>query len=226
MRAHEQPHSLSPVGIAIAGWAAFLVAGATFAALAWNVATRAPLVELDAAVNEWLRPRRTAAMTQVMLYWTHAHSTAAIAGWSIVFAALLARARRLYWVLTLGLAVAGGMLLNVALKLAFARARPELEHALVTLHTYSFPSGHTAAATVFYGVLAAYLVSRTFGRWTRAAIVLAAAAAVALVAFSRVYLGAHFPSDVLAAACSSTAWLALCLSGVHALVRRRMEARR
>jgi undecaprenyl-diphosphatase len=48
--------------------------------------------------------------------------------------------------------------------------------------------------------------------------------AVMLVALSRMYLGAHYLSDVAAAACSSTAWLALCLSSVHALVRRRMAA--
>jgi undecaprenyl-diphosphatase len=223
MRVQEAPRSLSPRGIAIAGWLAFLVAGATFMALAWNVASRAPLVELDDAVMEWLRPRRNAFLTQAMLAWTHLHSIAAISAWTIVFAVILARLRQFYWMLTLGLAVAGGMLLNVALKYAYERARPALDHALVALHTYRFPSGHTAAATTFYGVLAAYLVSRTYDPRTRAAIVAAAIAAVALVAFSRVYLGAHYPSDVLAASCSSTAWLALCLSGVHALVRRRMD---
>lgn len=222
MRVHEAPRSLSPRGIAIAGWSAFLIAGATFMALAWSVTSRAPVVLLDDTVTEWLRARRTAPMTSLLLAWTHVHSTAAISAWALLFALVLARMRQLYWMLTLGLAVFGGMLLNVALKYTYERARPSLEHALVTLHTYSFPSGHTAAATTFYGVLAAFLVSRTHDPRTRITIVAAAVAAVALVAFSRVYLGAHYLSDVLAATCSSTAWLALCLSGVHALVRRRM----
>ena len=222
MRVHDAPRSLSPRGIAIAGWGAFLIAGATFMALAWNVAARAPLVELDQAVAAWLRPRRSVAMTHVMLAWTHAHSIAAVSAWSIVFAVILARLRQFYWLLTLALATVGGMLLNVALKYAYERARPGMDEALVTLHTYSFPSGHTAGATVFYGVLAAYLVSRVHDARVRAAIVTAAIVAIAWVAFSRVYLGAHYMSDVLAATCSSTAWLALCLSGVHALVRRRM----
>ena len=222
MAARRAPPSLSPRGIAIAGWTAFLVAGFTFMALAWNVASRTPLVELDAAVAEWLRPRRTVSMTHAMLVWTHVHSIAGMTVLTFAFAAVLARLRQFYWLLTLVLSVGGGMLLNVALKYAYERTRPSLEEALVTLHTFSFPSGHTAAATTFYGVLAAYLVSRTARHRTRTAIVLAAVAAVALVAFSRVYLGAHFMSDVLAATCSSTAWLALCLSGVHALVRRHM----
>jgi membrane-associated phospholipid phosphatase len=77
---------------------------------------------------------------------------------------------------------------------------------------------------VFYGVLAAFLVSRFYDPRVRAACVVAAIAAIALVAFSRMYLGAHYLSDVMAAACSSTVWLVLCLSMVHGYVRRRMAA--
>jgi uncharacterized membrane protein YdjX (TVP38/TMEM64 family) len=76
---------------------------------------------------------------------------------------------------------------------------------------------------LFYGVLAAFLVSRTYDWRRRTACVVAAVVAIGLVAFSRMYLGAHYLSDVLAAICSSTAWLALCLSGGHALVRNRLK---
>jgi uncharacterized membrane protein YdjX (TVP38/TMEM64 family) len=77
----------------------------------------------------------------------------------------------------------------------------------------------------FYGVLAAFLVSRFYDTRRRAACVIGAIAAVALVAFSRMYLGAHYLSDVVAAVCSSTAWLVLCLAFGHALVRRRLKPR-
>jgi membrane-associated phospholipid phosphatase len=119
------------------------------------------------------------------------------------------------------LSVGGGLLLNLLLKQAYARARPHFDDPILTLTSYSFPSGHTAGATVFYGVLAAFLVSRTYQRSTRVAIIACAVLAVVLVGFSRVYLGAHFVSDVTAAAASSAAWLTLCLSVVHQLVRRR-----
>ncbi|HEU5317074.1 MAG TPA: VTT domain-containing protein, partial [Chloroflexota bacterium] len=138
----------------------------------------------------------------------------------------LARMREKYWILTLWLAVGGGLLLNWLLKLSYERARPRFDDPLLTLTTYSFPSGHTAGAVVFYGVLAAFLVSRFHQPWKRLACVTGAVVAVALVAFSRMYLGAHYLSDVLAAICSSTAWLVLCLASVHALVRRNAGERR
>jgi uncharacterized membrane protein YdjX (TVP38/TMEM64 family) len=115
------------------------------------------------------------------------------------------------------------LLLNVILKLAYERLRPKFETPLVELATYSFPSGHTSAAVAFYGVLAAFLVSRFYDRRRRAACVAGAIAAVALVGFSRIYLGAHYLSDVLAAACAATVWLVLCLAGGHALVRKRLQ---
>jgi membrane-associated phospholipid phosphatase len=215
-------HSLSPHGLAIAGWIGFILAGAAFMALAWNVALHEPVVLMDVAVSQWFHRHEARAITSVMLGVSYLHALAAMSVWTIVFAAILARLREWYWMLSLILAVGGGMLLNVALKVAYERARPSFDDPLVSLETFSFPSGHTAASTLFYGVLAAFLVSRHRDPRRRATIVALAITAVALVATSRVYLGAHFPSDVVAAMCSSTAWLVLVLSSVHGLVRHRM----
>lgn len=227
MTAHAppRPHSLSPRGLALAGWVAFTVAGAIFLGLAWNVASHDTIVLWDAEVAAWLHRHAREPLTTLMLGITHANSTVAISAWSVLFALLLARMKEWYWVLSVAISVAGGLLLNVVLKYAYERARPRFDDPLLSLDTYSFPSGHTAGATVFYGVLAAFLVSRTSSHRWRAAHVVGAASAIALVAFSRIYLGAHYLSDVLAAACSSTAWLVLSLAAVRALVHRRMEDR-
>jgi uncharacterized membrane protein YdjX (TVP38/TMEM64 family)/membrane-associated phospholipid phosphatase len=217
--------SLSPVGLALAGWSAFLLAGLLFLALAWSVTARSSLVALDESVSQWLHAHASPALVAFFLAVTHLNSTFGIAVWSAAFAAVLARLREKYWMLTLALAVGGGMLLNLLLKAAYERMRPRFDLPVLELESFSFPSGHTAAAVLFYGVLAAFLVSRTRERAKRVACVAVAVAAVVLVAFSRVYLGAHFLSDVVAAACSSIAWLALCLSAGHALVRRRLRLR-
>jgi membrane-associated phospholipid phosphatase len=91
---------------------------------------------------------------------------------SLVFALVLAKMREWYWIITLVLAVGGGEGLNVLLKHAYERARPVFDNPLVELMSYSFPSGHTAGAVVFYGVLAAFLVSRFYDRRLRAAVVI------------------------------------------------------
>jgi undecaprenyl-diphosphatase len=123
--------------------------------------------------------------------------------------------------LTLLLAVPPGMLLNVLLKHSYQRARPSFDVPLLTLPTFSFPSGHTLAATVFYGVLACYLWPQARNAIQRTAVVLGAVLMVALVAFSRMYLGVHFLTDVLAAVAEGLGWLAVCVTAVSSLRRHR-----
>jgi uncharacterized membrane protein YdjX (TVP38/TMEM64 family)/membrane-associated phospholipid phosphatase len=219
------PHSLSPHALAIAGWAAFVLAGALFLAIAWNVAARSSIAALDVRLADWLQAHASPALTAFLLAVTHLHSLAGIGLWSAAFAAVLAKLRERYWILTLAVTVAGAMLVNLLLKQAYERLRPHFDEPLLVLDTYSFPSGHTSAAVAFYGVLAAFLVSRFYGARRRAACVAGALLAVGLVAFSRLYLGAHYLSDVIAAICSSTVWLVLCLAGGHALVRGRLKLR-
>jgi uncharacterized membrane protein YdjX (TVP38/TMEM64 family)/membrane-associated phospholipid phosphatase len=218
------PHSLSPRALAIAGWIAFVLAGLLFLAIAWNVSARSALIEVDLRLVGWLHARDHPLLVALFLAVTHLNSTFAIVLWSAFFGAALARLREWYWMLTLAVTVGGALLLNVLLKQAYERLRPHFDAPLLELATYSFPSGHTAGAVAFYGVLGAFLVSRFFDPRRRAACVAGAVAAVALVAASRVYLGAHYPSDVLAATCAGTAWLVLCLAGGHALAIGRLKA--
>ena len=136
-------------------------------------------------------------------------------------AAFFAWRRHWYWLLALILAVPGGMLLNTLLKLAFGRARPHFDDPFVILQSYSFPSGHVAGSTLFYGILAAFLIAHSRSNVQRVAIFVAALLLVTLVAASRMLLGAHFLSDVIGAFTESVAWLALCITGVSVFRRRR-----
>ena len=217
------PPSLSPRALAIAGWSALLLAGLVFFAIAWNVTMRSALVALDGRTANWLHSHGNSAATAFFLAITNLHSPIGITAASVIFGLVLARLRQWYWLLTLAIAVGGGMLVNVVLKYAYERMRPHFDDPLLTLNSYSFPSGHTAGAVLFYGVLAAFLVSRFYDSRQRTAFVSVAIVMVVLVAFSRMYLGLHYLSDVLAAACSSTGWLVLCLAGGHALVRGKLS---
>lgn len=203
------------------GVAALVLASALFGQLASAVVAGAPITVLDTQLANWFNRHATPGMTSFLLAVTDVNHPASLMLMTAVFIGSLYRRGARYWIAAVLLAVPGGMLLNVLLKYIFQRARPSFDEPLVQLATYSFPSGHTSGATLFYGVLAAYLVMHAGSAAARLGILLAAAAMVALVAFSRVYLGAHYLSDVLAGVAAGSAWLAVCITGISTLRRQR-----
>jgi membrane-associated phospholipid phosphatase len=165
--------------------------------LALQVWIEGPMTRIDQQVTLWLAANRYGGLTRAMLFLSAAHQTEKLLGVAALLAAWLAVRRD--WRLALRLLVIPvGMLLNVALKHLFMRPRPQLDEPLVQLATFSFPSGHAVASTVFYGSLCALAFARWRGAGPRATAVLAAMLMVLLVTFSRVYLGAHYLSDVVA----------------------------
>jgi len=101
----------------------------------------------------------------------------------------------------------GAVALNTLLKALFARPRPQIFPQLMVENSFSFPSGHTMAAVAFYGLLAILLWRNQRHPWA-----VLSGLWVFLVAVSRVYLGVHYPSDVLASLAVGTIWLVLILS--------------
>jgi undecaprenyl-diphosphatase len=208
-----------------AGALLMIVASWIFGEIAFDVVTGDTLVTTDAEVAMWLHRHANGTLTRAMLVLTNVHGVAGIAALSLVTAGWLIAKKYWYWLLALALAVPGGLLLNMLLKSAYHRVRPSFDDPLLTLATYSFPSGHTAGTTLFYGFMAALLVSRVRAwRW-RVATVMLAVLMIVLVGLSRMYLGVHYLSDVMAAAAISIAWLALCLTSVDELRRRQTGKR-
>ncbi len=200
---------------------AVLVLGCgAFAALAADLLLQGPVTAADAAFGAWLQALARPALTALMQWISDVHSTRALLVMAAVAAIMLAWRRQPWWVVALVLCVPGGMLLNSAVKHAFQRARPGLDGA-VQIASYSFPSGHTAGATVWWGFLLVWVIAHREDRATRVAAAAVAGSMVLLTGLSRVYLGAHYLSDVLAATAEGAAWLALCF-----LVLERRPGRR
>ncbi len=140
-------------------------------------------------------------------------ATGAVAGF-------LALDRR-YWASGFVLAAVGsGWALSFALKAAFDRPRPDLVPHLMRAYFSSFPSGHSMMAAVVYGTLGSLLSSLVTRRRLKFYFLALAATAAGLVGLSRVYLGVHYPTDVVAGWSAGLAWSTLCW-----LVGRNLERR-
>lgn len=197
-----RPESL---GLLIA--ALMLLGGAwMFLGILEDVVSGDPLVQFDHAMFTALQKLRTGLVDDVMIAATELGSAivaiAVIAAVSVVLACKRCWRTLAYWLTAVGFAQA----LVWILKMTLERARPLAMYG--GADRFSFPSGHAASSIVLYGFLAFLLAhgQRPKVRW---AITLLAAGLVGLIAFSRLYLGAHWLSDVLASLSFGTAWVAL-----------------
>jgi membrane-associated phospholipid phosphatase len=213
------------LGIQLGVGALLLIAAAwLFGAIAEDVVTGDPLTLLDARVAQWLHSHASEGMTRWMLLVSAIHSTVAMAAYASIAGIVAIRGRHWRRLTTLAICMGGGLLLNVFMKLAFHRARPHFTDPILTLASYSFPSGHVAASTIFYTLCVSWVFGHTRAlRWRLLAIA-AAALGILLVAFSRIYLGAHYLSDVGAAFAEGIAWVTLCLGAIAAFSRETSAA--
>lgn len=129
-------------------------------------------------------------------------------------------------VLGLALTMVGGSLLNMVLKQAFERQRPVFEKPLVDLTTFAFPSGHTMGATLFYMFIAAVVAYAMKSKGVRVLAFSCAMLIVAVIGATRIYLGAHFFTDVIGAIAAGLAWLAFCWTAVETLRKWRKRQQR
>ena len=127
----------------------------------------------------------------------------------VILVGWLVAAKRRRAAVVFAVATLGAVALDQILKLLFGRPRPEPFFGLASPLTHSFPSGHAMVSCCFFGALAAILAARQRSRGKRMAIFAAAALLVALMGFSRVYLGFHYPTDVLAGYAAAVVWLAV-----------------
>lgn len=180
--------------------ALFMLIAAVIALGLSQAVDQAALLSLRVYAMPWL--------TQVMVAITYLGTWPVILVGIIIFAWLNRKYphRGTYFLVV---AYVGAGILSLALKLVFHRARPTIVPQLVTVTSYSFPSGHALLSLTFYGTLA-YLVACRTASWWRAWLVrLAAVVVVALIGLSRVYLGVHYVTDVVAGYLTAATWVTL-----------------
>jgi len=205
----------------LAGVIVFTLMTLALREISGDIINQEPLTSADAQLSTWLHARGSPFLTRAMLVITSLGATVTVTLISLVLGFYFLWRRRFFWLAALVSSVLGGALLNRLLKYVFQRPRPHFDDSILKLTSYSFPSGHTMMATVLYGVLAAYLLSKTENLGMRLMVILSASMLIALVGFSRIYLGAHYLSDVLGAMAEGLAWLSVCLTAMYSVWRKR-----
>lgn len=207
------------------GAVATLLVVAVLAGITGDVVGQQELSRGDPSVASWLAAHRTGWLTRAMQAVTWLGS-----GWVtvpvLVVAALLLpvwRDRRRTLALVLAVSLGSALLVTVG-KLLTVRPRPVIGEVLTTATGYAFPSGHSAQAAAAYGVLA-LLVSLRVGRAAKPLVWLAATALALLVGFSRLYLGVHWLTDVLAGYALGACWLAVVVAAAVLHDRLRADSR-
>jgi undecaprenyl-diphosphatase len=177
----------------------------------------------DETVLRWIAPHHTPILDGTMLEITALGTGTVVMMVVGVSGLFLWLTQHRYSAMLLFASTAGGLLLNGLLKVRFDRPRPHVitwgTHAVSS----SFPSGHAMSATIVYGTvayLAARLQKQMWARWVTLGLALIV---IILIALSRIYLGVHYPSDVLAGAIIGLAWAGFCmalLEGVQRIAQR------
>jgi undecaprenyl-diphosphatase len=194
-----------------------------FGGITEDVIHHDPLVDVDIAVNQFLAAHTEPPFTAVMYVVSMAGSPVTVLLLSLILVLYFAWRRAWRIVVLFVVGVGGAELLDVILKLIFARPRPTLPDPLLVLTSYSFPSGHAMGSMAFYGLLA-YLAIQRLSAWRwRVGVAIASAFLILLIGFSRMYLGVHYLSDVLAGYAAGFAWLVITIAGVETIIRRRHD---
>ncbi|PYP75744.1 MAG: hypothetical protein DMD35_20920, partial [Gemmatimonadetes bacterium] len=210
----------------IAGVFVAIVGTIGFAKLA-EVVREGYTQQFDTAALRWLGAHHSPTLTTIMTEVTPLGTGIVVLTVVGITTAFLWHTEHKHSARMLLAATAGNILLNNVLKLFFDRARPNVFEWGTHAASSSFPSGHAMSATVVYGTVGYLLARLQKHAWARAITLLLAVVMVALICLTRLYLGVHYPSDVLGGIIVGLAWSGFCMATLEAslaLARRRAPA--
>jgi undecaprenyl-diphosphatase len=167
------------------------------------------IVNFDNRITDYLQSLISPNLTNIMKFFTFIGSGIVI-GFIVIIAMVVfyfVLKHRNELVLLVGVVI-GSALLNYLLKMMFHRARPTINR-LIEASGYSFPSGHSMAAFTLYGILSFLLWKHISSYRGRSLLIIISVLMIVMIGISRIYLGVHYPSDVLAGFLASGTWLIL-----------------
>ncbi|WP_100397892.1 phosphatase PAP2 family protein [Bacillus sp. FJAT-44742] len=182
------------------------------------------LQQFDFAIITWVQSWITPLLTDSFNAITYLGSVQALIILVIITSLMLFIFKKTWEGILYIFTVAAGGGLNWLLKWIIHRERPDI-NPLVVESGYSFPSGHSMMAIIAYGMLAYYFVLFLQSKATKSITVIAFTILIFLIGLSRIYLGVHYPSDVIAGYAVGGAWLGASIIALEVLLRRRESSR-
>ncbi|KWW17402.1 MULTISPECIES: phosphatase PAP2 family protein [Peribacillus] len=165
-------------------------------------------LHFDSEVISFIQGWESPLLTGIMKVFTYIGSTGSIIVLSLFILIFLYKGLKHRVELVLFIAVmAGSPILNAMVKLCFQRTRPDL-HRLIEIGGYSFPSGHAMNAMSLYGILTFLLWRHIKVKWGRILLIVLSTSMILTIGISRIYLGVHYPSDIIAGYLAGGFWIA------------------
>lgn len=171
--------------------------------------------ELDTAILKRIYELHTPLLNQIMTGITFLGNGSTLIFISCLVMIFLLLSRKFASAFTLIIVTSGGIGLNLWLKDIFARVRPALWERVVDAANYSFPSGHAMVSLVVYGFIG-YLLIANFRSWS-SVILFFTTLLILAIGFSRLYLGVHWPTDIIAGYAAGLVWLISCIVSAEIL---------
>ncbi|MFP3511908.1 phosphatase PAP2 family protein [Peribacillus sp. SIMBA_075] len=166
-------------------------------------------LKFDEVVIALVQGLESPLLTSIMKFFTYIGSTSALIILSLFILFFLYKVLKHRLELILFSAVIiGSPLLNFMVKLFFRRARPDL-HRLIEIGGYSFPSGHAMNAFSLYSILTFLLWRHITAKWARVLLILFSMSMILSIGISRIYLGVHYPSDIIAGYLAGGFWISI-----------------
>ncbi len=218
----QAPRRVAPTTALVVALATGLITILLFLLLAHAVTRTEEIARVDVAVQHFLRARATRDGDRLMYVVSLLGSPVAMSVLAIAGAAWLRVRRQMIPLAGWCSAFVGASVLSVGLKQTFKRVRPEGAEAFLHGASFSFPSAHALGSLVGIGITAYLLIAfRESRAITRVLTACVAVAGVASIGWSRLYLGVHYLSDVVAGFAAGALWLSLCIVGIEYFRHRR-----
>ena len=169
-----------------------------FLGITQDILAHDPFVAADVRIMNLVAALRTLGTAQILLFFTYLGNWQFITSLGIVILIILWLSGKKRMTIFFFGAVVSGEIIYTVLKQLLHRTRPDIGYSLIERNGYAFPSGHAVVSLIFYGMIGLFLWKLLKKRWQKLTATIAAIILVFLIGFSRVYLGVHWTSDVVA----------------------------